>query len=120
MMTPLTYFLILLGATLTAFGGVWLKRGATAIVLDDGIWSLARTAIFNFPLIFGLVCYVSPIGIWIYLMRTYELSKLQPLLAIVYVITPIFAIIYFQESVSLMRWGGIFFIIIGVGLVSQS
>jgi len=119
-MTAWTYLLILFGSTLTAFGGIWLKRGASAVVLDQGLWPMARTAAFNLQLLFGLVCYILPIGIWIYLLRAHDLSKIQPLLAVVYVITPIFAIFFLQESVSLMRWGGIFFIIIGVALVSQS
>lgn len=119
-MTPLTYFLILLGATMTAVGGVFLKKGAELVVWNEGGLSLARTAIWNPQLVGGLALYVVPITFWILILRTNELSKVQPMLAIVYAITPILSILFLHETVSLMRWGGIFLIIAGVAFVSQS
>ena len=119
-MSSITYLLILFGSALTALGGVWLKRGAEQVVLDQGTGVTLRSAVLNPQLLGGLFCYAFPILIWIYLLRDHELSKLQPMLAIVYVITPIFAIIMLNEDVSLLRWSGIFLIIFGVALVSQS
>ena len=119
-MTLTTYALILLGSTMTAFGGVLLKRGSEALTLDHGFLPFLRSAALNPGLIGGLICYIVPIGLWVFLLRTHELSKLQPLLAVVYVITPIVSIYFLQEQVGLIRWVGIGFIILGVTFVSQS
>lgn len=119
-MTAWTYILILIGSTMTALGGVFLKKGSLKLVLDQGPLSLASSIVLNLQLSVGLFLYVIPISLWIYLLRSHELSKLQPLLAMVYAITPIVAIVFLHESVGLIRWLGIGFIILGVSLVAQS
>lgn len=119
-MTLTTYLLILLGSSITAIGGIFLKSGARVLVLGRGPFTFVTSAALNGQLIIGLVCYVIPIILWIYLLRFHELSKLQPLLAVVYVITPILSIVFLRETVDLLRWVGIAFIIVGVGIVSQS
>jgi drug/metabolite transporter (DMT)-like permease len=119
-MHPLSFGLILLGALLTALGGIFLKRSAMALAgLNFEISSLLRIAT-NMNLIIGFALYFIPIVFWIYLLRFYDLSKIQPMLSIVYVFTAILSIFFLGETVGLLRWLGIGFIIFGVVLVSQT
>jgi drug/metabolite transporter (DMT)-like permease len=119
-LTIATYLLILLGSSMAAIGGVLLKTGARFLVFGSGPFSLFTSVAFNGYLILGLALYVFPTILWIHLLRFHELSKLQPLLAVVYVITPILSIVFLGEKVDLLRWVGIAFIVLGVGIISKS
>lgn len=119
-LTLATYLLILLGSSMAAIGGVLLKSGANLLIFGRGPFTLLTSAVLNGQLIIGSAFYVIPTILWIYLLRFHELSKLQPLLAVVYVITPILSIVFLRETVDLSRWVGIAFIIAGVCIVSQS
>ena len=119
-MTLKTYFLILLASLMGALGAVFLKNGANALVFDRGLFTALTSGLLNVRIVVGLVFYLVPSAIFIYLLRFHELSKLQPLVAITYVITPILSMIFLRESVGLMRWIGIAFIVTGITLVSQS
>ena len=111
--------LVLVGAMLSAFGGILLKLGAVKL---SPIHSVADViAIFlNWQILAGLAMYFIPAVMWIILLRRVDLSLLQPLMSIVYVITPILAIYYFGEHVSPLRWSGIAVIIAGVCIVARS
>ena len=120
LMTLRTYFLILLASLMGAIGAVFLKNGANVLVFDRGLFTALTSGLLNARIVVGLVFYLVPSAIFIYLLRLHELSKLQPLVAITYVITPILSMIFLRESVDLMRWIGIAFIVTGITLVSQS
>lgn len=111
--------LVFLGALLSSVGGVFLKAGATRLPPINGVLDLC--AIFmNWRILAGLALYFIPAVLWILLLRKVDLSLLQPLMSIVYVITPLLAFYFFKEHVSILRWTGIGVIIIGVTLISRS
>lgn len=111
--------LVLVGALMSAIGGVFLKLGAMRLHGINAVSDLWRL-LMDWRILVGLSMYFLPALLWIYMLRKVDLSFLQPLLAIVYVITPIIAIIVLKERVSLMRWTGIAVITIGVVLVARS
>lgn len=110
---------VLLGAVMSAFGGILLKIGATRMREIHGLAD-AVLAVTDWRIVLGLMMYVVPTFIWIGLLRKVELSLLQPLLAIVYVITPALAYLFLKESISPLRAAGIGVIIVGVIIVSRS
>jgi len=114
-----TVLTILTGALLTAYGGTWLKVGAMKIDASS-VGSLIQSLLTNWQIMIGLVCYVIPIVLWVHLLRSHELSKIQPLLATVYIVTPIMAMLILGETVSPLRWLGVGVIFAGVVLVSFS
>ena len=63
----------------------------------------------------GLTVYL-----WMILLRRVKLSILYPMLSIGYIFALIVSIIFFEESVPLTRWIGVFIIILGVILVGKS
>lgn len=110
---------VFLGALLSAAGGILLKLGAMQLPPLHSIIDLF--AIFlNWRIMAGLSLYFIPAVIWILLLRKVELSLLQPLMSMVYVVTPLLAVYYLGEHVSVLRWTGIGVIVIGVVIVSKS
>ena len=68
----------------------------------------------------GGFCYVFPILLWTYLLKYMELTKLQPLLSVVYVYTVLLSILLIGESPSAVRLCGIAMIMVGVVFVGKS
>ena len=66
-------------------------------------------------LFLGVMMYIVPVVIWIFLLKKLDITFLQPLFSLVYVVTPLLAIAYLGESIPLHRWIGIA-IITGSGL----
>lgn len=58
--------------------------------------------------------------IWSTILSKIELSVAVPICSFSYITIPIVSIIFFHEKVPLLRWGGIFLILLGVILVSIS
>ena len=117
-MTLQQVILINCGALLAAIGGIFLKR--VSLLLREGADGLILRLFFSPDLWLGCVCYVLPIFFWSYLLKEMELTKLQPMLAVVYVYTVFLAFIFLGEQPSLARLAGISVVILGVVLVGRT
>lgn len=100
--------LVFIGVTLSSLGSIFLKSGATRISHDQGIVGAALQAALEWRLLLSVLMYIVPVIIWIYLLKKLDITFLQPLFSLVYVITPVLAIAYLGESVSIYKWPGIF------------
>ena len=107
---------ILLGAT----GGIFLKMGAQELSHDQSITDILWSAAINYKIALGFFLYLWPSFIWIYLLKRMDLSQLQPMFALVYVFTPLLALLFLKEQLSLQRSFGILIILVGVYVVSRS
>jgi len=58
--------------------------------------------------------------IWATLLSKIDLSVAVPAASLSYVFVPIVSIIFLHEKITLLRWSGIFFILMGVIFVSMS
>ncbi|MBB3225866.1 drug/metabolite transporter (DMT)-like permease [Luteibacter sp. Sphag1AF] len=111
--------IVFLGALLSAFGGILLKWGAVELTPMQRPTDLLLIFL-NWKIMAGLFMYFVPAVMWILLLRKVELSLLQPLMSMVYVITPLLAIYFFNEQVTVQRWAGIAIIVAGVVVISRS
>lgn len=111
--------IVLFGALLSALGGVFLKLGAMRLPPIHGVFELIQIFL-NWRIMAGLALYFIPAVIWILLLRKVELSLLQPLMSMVYVVTPLLAAYFLSEHVSVARWAGIAVIVVGVIMISKS
>jgi len=100
-------------------GSIFLKAGAVRLTHESGIYSAVLQGIQEWRLYAGVVMYVIPVLIWIYLLKKLDITYLQPLFSLVYVVTPIVAIFYLGESVPIHRWIGICIILIGITVSSK-
>ena len=116
--------IILLGVLLNAAAQLCLKAGTTKVgpiaLTVDNAWSMFWTLAFN-PMIFiGLSCYVISVVAWIVALSRVDVSFAYPMLSIGYVVSAVAAYYLFGETLSPMRVGGIFVIILGVYIISRT
>lgn len=116
--------LILGGVLLNAAAQLLLKAGTNALgvlTLERGAWLATGTAVATNPhIVAGIACYVLSVGLWIGALSRVEVSVAYPMLSIGYVINALAAWYLFGEAVSVQRWLGIGFIVLGVWLVARS
>lgn len=114
MLTKVNWLLLIIGVMLSAGGAILLKVGATNITYSTPVFNIAVQLITNWKLILGVVCYAVPVFIWIYLLKSIDVSHLQPLFASIYVVTPLLAKWFLGEDLNPVRWVGIGIIIMGI------
>jgi len=118
------FALVLAGVLLNAGAQLLLKAGTNTL----GVVTLTREQGFDTALavagnpyiIAGLACYVVSVGLWIGALSRVEVSVAYPMLSIGYVVNALAAWYLFGEALSLQRWIGIGFILIGVWLLVRS
>jgi multidrug transporter EmrE-like cation transporter len=122
-MTWLSFGLILTGVLLNAAAQLFLKAGTNAL----GVVSFSSADWFgqalkvgaNPHIIGGMFCYAFSLVVWIMALSRVPVSIAYPMLSIGYVVSAVAAYFLFGESLSVSRWMGIGFIIVGVYLVSR-
>ena len=57
--------------------------------------------------------------LWMYIVKVFPFSLAYPMVSLSYVFGMVAAIVIFHEQVSLMRWAGVFFIMLGCCLIAK-
>ncbi|MFA6078491.1 MAG: EamA family transporter [Candidatus Omnitrophota bacterium] len=68
----------------------------------------------------GVFIYILSFLAWIVILSRIELSVAFPIGSTSYIFVPILSIIFLHESVGVLRWVGILFIVAGIHFVSKS
>jgi drug/metabolite transporter (DMT)-like permease len=121
-MTWIAFSFLLTGVLLNAGAQLLLKAGTNAlgvIRLDDWGGQLGRVALEP-HIVAGLGCYVVSVAVWIVGLSRVPVSIAYPMLSLGYVVNAIAAHYLLGEDVTVSRWLGIGFIIVGVWLVARS
>lgn len=103
-----------------AIGTLLLKIGASDLSYGQGLFKTLLSVLKSPPLLCGVGLQFIPLTGWIVLLKTMPLTKLQPMIALTYVVTPLLAVLVLGEHLTLMRLLGIGIIVVGVALVSMS
>jgi multidrug transporter EmrE-like cation transporter len=123
-MTLAAFAFLMTGVLLNAAAQLLLKAGTNALgvlTLDADTWfpTVMRMATQS-HFILGTGCYVLSLFVWILGLSRVPVSVAYPLLSVGYIVNAVAAHYLFGETVTLARWLGIGFIIIGVWLVARS
>jgi multidrug transporter EmrE-like cation transporter len=123
-MTATAFALLMAGVLLNAGAQLLLKAGTNelgVITLTRDGWSdtLLRMATQG-HFVLGAACYVLSLFVWILGLSRVPVSVAYPLLSVGYIINAIAAHYLFGEAVTITRWLGIGFIVVGVFLVARS
>jgi len=123
-MTATAFALLMAGVLLNAGAQLLLKAGTNelgVITLTRDGWSdtLIRMATQG-HFVLGAACYVLSLFVWILGLSRVPVSVAYPLLSVGYIINAIAAHYLFGEAVTITRWLGIGFIVVGVFLVARS
>lgn len=123
-MNPTSFGLILTGVLLNAGAQLLLKAGTNVlgvVTLTRGQWLSTGLAVASNPyIVAGIACYVISVGVWIGALSRVEVSVAYPMLSIGYVVNALAAWYLFGEALTMQRWLGIGFIVIGVWLLVRS
>ncbi|HSS71015.1 MAG TPA: SMR family transporter [Casimicrobiaceae bacterium] len=123
-MTLVAFSFLLTGVLLNAGAQLLLKAGTNALGVitltrEDWLGQFGRMAVEP-HVAGGIACYAVSVVVWIIGLSRVPVSIAYPMLSLGYVVNAIAAHYLFGESVTLARWLGIGFIIIGVWLVARS
>jgi multidrug transporter EmrE-like cation transporter len=120
----MVFLLILLGVFLNAIAQLLLKAGMNHIGHFEFSFAnavpIGLKVMTNLPIITGLFAYVVSVGVWLLVLSRVQVSFAYPMLSIGYIVNAVAAYYLFGEPMSVLRVTGIFIIIAGVYLVSQS
>lgn len=122
-MTLTAFAFLMTGVLLNAGAQLLLKAGTNAL----GVISLTRENWFDTfwrmgtqgHFVIGVACYMVSLVVWIMGLSRVPVSVAYPMLSLGYVINAVAAHYIFGESVTLTKWLGIGFIILGVWLVAR-
>ena len=122
-MTLTAFAFLMTGMLLNAGAQLLLKAGTNAL----GVISLTRENWFDTfwrmgtqgHFVIGVACYMVSLVVWIMGLSRVPVSVAYPMLSLGYVINAVAAHYIFGESVTLTKWLGIGFIILGVWLVAR-
>jgi drug/metabolite transporter (DMT)-like permease len=120
-----TVILFAMSILFGAVGALLMKVGAGqigTIRLDtvQEILGFLGKMFTNITILGGMSMYFISAALWLYLLTKLDVSVVQPILALTYVVTPILAIFVIGEGVPATRWVGIMVIILGVFLVART
>lgn len=106
-------------SALLAGGQVFLKFGLSKLAPFGFnrafLWSLLPNWQFALSgLLFG-----GSTVLWMYIVKRYPLSMAYPMISLSYVFGLLAAILFFHESVSVMKWVGVSLIILGCCLIAK-
>jgi len=123
-MNTITFYLILASVSLSVFAQILLKHGMSSTQvqqsLGNGVVESIITILTNPSVFSGLVAYVSSAGIWLVVLAKVDVSKAYPFVGLGFIGTMIFAYLFLNEPVTLMKFAGTLFVIAGVYLISMS
>ncbi|MFA5063649.1 MAG: EamA family transporter [Candidatus Omnitrophota bacterium] len=78
-------------------------------------------SVFSSPFLWlGLLSVLGTFIIWSTLLSKIDLSVAVPVCSFSYILIPLASIVFLHEKVSLFRWSGVLFILLGVVFVSLS
>jgi multidrug transporter EmrE-like cation transporter len=123
-MTVPAFAFLLAGVLLNAAAQLLLKAGTNVLGVItltrenwlDMAWKMATQHFF----VLGAACYAVSIVVWILGLSRVPVSIAYPMLSIGYIVNAIAAYYLFGEAVTITRWLGIGFIVVGVWLVARS
>jgi multidrug transporter EmrE-like cation transporter len=123
-MSAAAFAFLLTGVLLNAAAQLFLKAGTNTLGVltltrDNWLDTFVRMAT-TAPIVSGIACYGVSVVVWILGLSRVPVSMAYPLLSLGYVVNAVAAHYLFGEAVSLQRWLGIGFIILGVWLVARS
>ena len=123
-MTWVAFSFLLTGVLLNAGAQLLLKAGTNALGVitltrEDWLDQFGRMAVEP-HIAGGIACYAVSVVVWIIGLSRVPVSIAYPMLSLGYIVNAVAAHYLLGEAVTLQRWFGIGFIIIGVWLVARS
>ncbi|MBQ6083447.1 MAG: EamA family transporter [Bacteroidales bacterium] len=96
----------------------FMKVGMEKVVDYSMSWAFYRSFL-NWQLGLAAFLYIVGMIIYMFMLKSYSLSVVYPLTSISYIFTILLAMFLLGESVPVVRWVGVLFVMLGVGLIAR-
>ncbi|WP_127582223.1 hypothetical protein [Paenibacillus koleovorans] len=113
-MNSIKYWLLLANIVMTVAGSTLLKLGSKSIKFDGAMVGILLSYLGSPVILAGFATYALAAFLWVYCLSVFELSFVTFVTSVQYVLLLIVAIFIFQEQISMMKWAGCAFIMVGV------
>ena len=104
---------------LLAGGQVFLKFALQKMRPFSWTWDFWGSLLVNWQFAACGLCFLAASLLWMYMIKSYPLSVAYPLISLSYVFGMIAAIVFLHEDVSITRWIGVGFIMVGCWLIAK-
>ena len=118
--------LVLLSVFLSTSAQLILKLGANKIghlesEATKGLSLISYLPIYlNLYVVLGLAIYVISAATWIFVLTKVEISTAYPMISLGFIMTFVFGVYFFDESVSVSKISGTLLIVLGCLLVARA
>ncbi len=96
----------------------FMKVGMDNVVDYSMSWAFFRSFL-NWQLGLSLLLYIIAMVIYMFMLKSYSLSLVYPLTSISYIFTILLAMFLLGETVPVIRWMGVLFVMLGVGMIAR-
>jgi len=100
-------------------GQVLLKYALERMGRFELTWSFFGRLLVNWPFLGCGLCYGAGTVLWMYILKKFPFSMAYPMISLSYVFGMVAAIVFFHESIPVVRWIGVFLIISGCVLIAR-
>jgi uncharacterized membrane protein len=117
--------ILLVGLVMEAVGVVFLSKGLKQIgeMPTTNFTEISRLVVrgaTNSNILYGVFFEAAFFSTLLFLMSRGDVSFVWPLTSLGFVLTTLAAKFILHEQVSALRWGGVFMIVLGAGLITYS
>jgi drug/metabolite transporter (DMT)-like permease len=113
------FLLAIIQSLLLAGGQVLLKFGLARMLPFSMSLAFWKSVFVNWQFAACGLCYGAGSVLWFYIVKNYPFSMAYPLVSLSYVFGMIAAIVFFNETVDLMKWIGVFLIMSGCYFIAR-
>lgn len=118
-------FVIAFCILFSALGQIMLKMGMNQFERIDDISkvldiNILKKIFFNKYIIFAVCIMVLALFLSLIALSMMEVSFMNPLTSMTYVVIAVLAFTFLGENISIVRWSGIFMIVVGCFLITRS
>ena len=108
------YMLLLSSVSMTVLASTLLKIGGRAVNFEGGLVSILLAYLTSVTIVAGFATYAVAAVLWVYCLSKFYLSYVTFVSSIQYILLVAVSILIFHEQISLMKWTGCAFIMVGV------
>lgn len=111
---------VILCVLMGVVGQLLLKSGVGIPDSNIPAWESYLKIFTSSSVLIGMLCYILSSLLWLLILQRAHLSFVYPMISLGYVLVVLASVIFFHETVSILRWTGVGVICIGVTLVASS
>jgi drug/metabolite transporter (DMT)-like permease len=100
--------------TMTVAGSTLLKLGSRNVNFEGALLGIVMSYMTSPIIVAGFAIYALAAILWVYCLSQFDLSYVTFVSSIQYILLITVSIMVFHEDISLMKWAGCGFIMIGV------